>query len=322
MFDWTKRRILITGAGGFLGRHVVEEFRGRGATDLSLPRSADYDLRDAGAAERLLEAERPDVIVHLAARVGGIGANSKNPGPFLYDNLIMGTQLMEAARIQKVSKFVTIGTICSYPKYTPVPFKEDDLWNGYPEETNAPYGLAKKILLVQGQAYRQQYDLNVIHLLLVNLYGPGDHFDLENSHVLPAMIRRITDARDAGAPSVTLWGTGRPTREFLYVPDAAKGIALATELYNEPDPVNLGSGAEISIRDLAETISRMVGYKGEIRWDHNRPDGQPRRMLDVSRAREKFGFRASTPFEEGLQRTIEWYEKTGAKERSTTPAAV
>lgn len=319
-FDWTELRVLVTGGNGFLGRHVVAEFERRGASHLAVPRSVDYDLRRVDAIERLLDTERPDVIVHLAARVGGIGANQRNPGSFFYDNLIMGAQLMEAARQRDLVKFVAVGTICAYPKFTPAPFREDDLWNGYPEETNAPYGLAKKMLLVQAQAYRQQYGFNAIYLLPVNLYGPGDHFDIENSHVIPAMIRRFITARDEGASDVSLWGTGRPTREFLYVADAAQAIALATERYNDPDPVNIGSGEEISIRELADRVSRQVGYWGSIRWDETKPDGQPRRMLDTSRARERFGFEASTPFDIGLRQTIRWYEEH-SKERSASARA-
>lgn len=272
------------------------------------------------AVDRLLETERPDVIVHLAARVGGIGANMANPGSFFYDNLMMGAQLMEAARLRNVAKFVAVGTICAYPKFTPVPFREEELWQGYPEETNAPYGLAKKMLLVQAQAYREQYGMNAIYLLPVNIYGPGDHFDLEKSHVIPAMIRKFVEARRSGAPEVILWGTGRPTREFLYVADAAEAIALATERYNDADPVNIGSGEEISIRELAEVIGKAVGYQGAIRWDESRPDGQPRRALDTSRARERFGFVASTPFEIGLRQTIHWYEGVLATEGAVAGA--
>lgn len=316
MFDWQRLRILVTGSSGFVGQHVVAAFRARGASRLILPRSADYDLRHMRAIERLLDQERPDVIVHLAARVGGIGANRANPGSFLYDNIVMGAQLMEAARMRGIAKFVVMGTICEYPKFTPVPFREEDLWDGYPEETNAPYGLAKKMLLVQGQAYRQQYGMNGIHLLVVNLYGPGDNFDPTTSHVIPAMMMKFINARDAGAGEVVLWGTGRPTREFLYVEDAADAIALATERYNEPEPANIGSGMEISIRELADVIGRLVGYEGTVRWDESQPDGQPRRTLDVTRAREKFGFVATTSFEAGLRATLRWYESQRAKERT------
>ncbi len=321
MFDWQKLRILVTGASGFLGRHVVRELHRRGAVDVLTPGSAEYDLRRLDRVERLFEAERPDVVIHLAARVGGIGANRANPGSFFYDNLIMGAQLVEVARQRQVAKFVAVGTICAYPKFTPVPFREDDLWSGYPEETNAPYGLAKKMLLVQAQAYREQYGMNAIYVLPVNLYGPGDHFDLENSHVVPAMIRKFIEARDRSRPEVILWGTGRPTREFLYVADAAEAIALATERYNDPDPVNIGSGEEISIRELADVIREGVGYRGEIRWDESKPDGQPRRALDTSRARERFGFVASTPFDIGLRQTIHWYEGVLAAERDAAPTA-
>lgn len=301
--------VLVTGGSGFLGSHVVSEFKRRDAGNIVVPRSAQYDLRRSEVAESLLERIRPDIVVHLAARVGGIGANQRNPGAFFYDNLVMGAHLMEAARMLGVGKFVAIGTICAYPKFTPAPFRERDLWSGYPEETNAPYGLAKKMLLVQAQAYRQQYGFNAIYLLPVNLYGPCDHFDLENSHVIPAMIRRFTEARERGVAEVTLWGTGRPTREFLFVEDAAQAIALATERYDDPEPVNIGSGAEISIRELADTISRLVGYEGRIVWDESKPDGQPRRMLDTSRAHERFGFRASTSLEDGLRRTIAWFDE-------------
>jgi GDP-L-fucose synthase len=322
VFDWQKLRILVTGASGFLGRHVVREFHRRGAVELITPRREQYDLRRMDDIERLFDAERPDVIVHLAARVGGIGANLANPGAFFYDNLVMGAQLMEAARLRKAAKFVAVGTICAYPKFTPVPFREDDLWAGYPEETNAPYGLAKKMLLVQAQAYRQQYGTNAIYLLPVNLYGPGDHFDLESSHVIPAMIRKFIEARDGRRPEVILWGTGRPTREFLYVADAAEAIALATERYNDPDPVNIGSGEEISIRELADIIRKAVGFGGQIRWDDSRPDGQPRRALDTSRARERFGFAASTPFALGLSQTVHWYEQILAAERTAAKATI
>jgi GDP-L-fucose synthase len=317
MFDWQKLRVLVTGASGFLGRHLVRELHRRGAVDLITPRSAEHDLRRMDHIERLLDAARPDVIIHLAARVGGIGANMADPGGFFYDNLMMGAQLMEASRTRQVAKFVALGTICAYPKFTPVPFHEADLWSGYPEETNAPYGLAKKMLLVQAQAYRQQYGTNAIYLLPVNLYGPGDHFDLERSHVIPAMIRKFIEARNARRREVVLWGTGRATREFLYVADAAEAIALATERYNDPEPVNIGSGQEISIRELADAIRAVVGYEGDVRWDESRPDGQPRRALDTSRARERFGFTASTPFDIGLRQTIRWYEDVLASERTT-----
>lgn len=302
------RRLAVTGGAGFLGRAVVEALARRGCEAPFVPRSADYDLRGEDGVERFLADARPEVVLHLAAVVGGIGANRANPGRYLYDNLVMGTRLIEGCRRAGVAKFVCVGTICAYPKHTPVPFREDDLWNGYPEETNAPYGLAKKMLLVQLQAYRQQYGMNGIYLLPVNLYGPGDDFDLETSHVIPALVRKCVEAREAGAPSVPCWGTGAATREFLYVDDCAEGIVLAAERYDEGDPVNLGSGREISIRDLAATIRELTGFDGELVWDETKPDGQPRRCLDVARARERFGFRAATPLEEGLRRTIEWYE--------------
>jgi len=304
-----KKRFCVTGGAGFLGSFVVEKLRQRGATDIFVPRKRDYDLVDPQAIRRMLEDARPDVIIHLAAHVGGIGANRMHPAEFFYDNLMMGVQLMHQAWQRGVEKFVAIGTVCAYPKYTPVPFKEDDLWNGYPEETNAPYGLAKKMLLVQAQAYRQQYGFNAIYLLPVNLYGPRDNFDLETSHVIPALIRKCIEAQEQGLPEVVVWGDGSPTREFLYVEDAAEGIVLATEKYNGPEPVNLGSGMEIRIRDLAEMIRRLTGFKGRLVWDTSRPNGQPRRALDTTRAERYFGFKAQTPFEEGLKRTIAWYRE-------------
>jgi GDP-L-fucose synthase len=309
------KRILVTGGSGFLGSHVVEEFKHQGAGDLIVPRKRDYDLVDGAAVTRLLDDAKPDVVVHLAARVGGIGANRENPGSFFYDNLMMGVQLIEACRRAQVPKVVTVGTICSYPKLTPVPFREDYLWDGYPEETNAPYGLAKKMLLVQSQAYRQQYGTNAIHLLPVNLYGPRDNFDPALSHVIPALIKKVQDAQDAGIAHIDVWGTGRASREFLYVEDAARGIVLATDRYDGAEPVNLGAGFEILIRDLVTTIARLMGFEGEIRWDAGKPDGQPRRSLDTSRAETLFGFRAATSFEDGLRRTIEWYraERTRAR---------
>lgn len=305
---WNKR-FCVTGGGGFLGSFVVEKLRQRGAREIFVPRKRDYDLVDPQAVRRLLDDARPQVIIHLAAHVGGIGANRLHPAEFFYDNLMMGVQLMHQAWQRGVEKFVAIGTVCAYPKYTPVPFKEDDLWNGYPEETNAPYGLAKKMLLVQAQAYRQQYGFNAIYLLPVNLYGPRDNFDLETSHVIPALIRKCVEAQETGQPEVVVWGDGSPTREFLYVEDAAEGIVLATEKYNGPEPVNLGSGMEISIRDLAEMIRRLTGYEGRLVWDTSRPNGQPRRALDTTRAERYFGFKAQTPFEEGLRRTIAWYRE-------------
>ena len=307
MSFWTENRFVVTGGAGFLGRSVVETLRQRGAQQVVVPRSVDYDLRQHGAVLELLRDTQPDIIIHLAAIVGGIGANRARPAEFFYDNLMMGTQLLHESWRAGVKKFVTIGTVCAYPKFTPVPFHEADLWNGYPEETNAPYGLAKKMLLVQGQAYRQQYGFNSIYLLPTNLYGPRDNFDLETSHVIPALIRKFWAAKQRGDAQVVAWGTGSPTREFLYVDDAAEGIALATERYDKPDPVNIGSGAEISIRALTELIAELVGYTGEVVWDSTKPDGQPRRGLDTSRATEEFGFTATTSFRDGLQRTIDWY---------------
>jgi GDP-L-fucose synthase len=286
-----------------------------GATQVFVPRSAQYDLRTRDGIARALDDGRPDLIIHLAAVVGGIGANRENPGRFFYENAIMGIELMERARLAGVAKFVGVGTVCSYPKFTPVPFHEDDLWNGYPEETNAPYGLAKKMLLVQGQAYRDQYGFNAIHLLPVNLYGPGDNFDPASSHVIPALIRKCVEARDRGDAFIEVWGTGSASREFLYVADAAEGIVLAAERYDGGEPVNLGVGAEIRIRDLVELIARLTRFGGELRWDATKPDGQPRRALDTTRARERFGFSAGTSFEEGLRHTIEWHEA------NRTPAA-
>jgi GDP-L-fucose synthase len=299
---------MVTGGGGFLGRSVVGHLRARGVTDIFVPRSSSYDLRLSQGVEQALADGRPELVIHLAAVVGGIGANRENPGRFFYDNAIMGIELMEQARRADVAKFVQIGTVCSYPKFTPVPFHEDDLWNGYPEETNAPYGLAKKMLLVQGQAFRQQYDFNVIHLIPVNLYGPGDNFDPSSSHVIPALIKKCVDARDSGQSSIEVWGTGSASREFLYVEDAARGIVLAAERYDGAEPVNLGVGAEITIRDLVQTIIAVTGYRGDVHWDPTKPDGQPRRALDTSRARAEFSFTAGISFEEGLRNTVRWYE--------------
>jgi len=304
---WRDKRVAVTGGGGFLGSFVVKRLRERGVADLFVPRSKEYDLRDLGAIRRMLADSRPDVVIHLAARVGGIGANMARPAEFFYDNLIMGVHLMHESLKAGVGKFVAVGTVCAYPKFTPVPFREEDLWNGYPEETNAPYGLAKKMLLVQSQAYRQQYGFNSIFLLPVNLYGPGDNADPESSHVIPALIKKCLDAKARGDKEIVVWGDGSPTREFLYVEDAAEGIVLATERYDRSDPVNLGSAFEISIRDLAETIVRVTGFGGEIVWDTSKPNGQPRRKLDTSRAEREFGFRSATAFEEGLRRTVEWY---------------
>ncbi len=305
---WDKTQVVVTGGAGFLGSHVVERLRSRGIAEIFVPRSREYNLVQLDAVKRLFQDAHPDVIIHLAARVGGIEANRQNPGRFFYENLMMGAHLMEEARRVGVRKFVALGTICSYPKFTPVPFREEDLWNGYPEETNAPYGLAKKMLLVQAQAYRQQYGFAAITLFPVNLYGPRDNFDLETAHVIPAMIRKFVEARTSGRPEVVLWGTGKPTREFLFVRDAAEGVVLAAERYNSSEPVNLGAGFEISIADLASLIARLTRYSGRVIWDATRPDGQPRRCLDVSRAEKEFGFRTSTPFEEGLQETIAWFE--------------
>ena len=305
--NWQQKRVLVTGGAGFLGRYVVRRLQERGCASVEIVRSQQHDLRHESAVIALLKETCPDVIIHLAAVVGGIGANRENPGRFFYENLMMGVQLMEQARLFGVGQFVSVGTICLYPKHTPVPFREADLWNGYPEETNAPYGLAKKMLLVQGQAYRQQYGFRSIHLLPVNLYGPGDNFDPASSHVIPALIRKIVEAEEAGEHSITVWGTGRATREFLYVDDAAEGVVLAAERYDGPEPVNLGAGFEISIKDLAELIARLSNFSGTLTWDTSQPDGQPRRSLDTSRAEQLFGFRTRTPFENGLRNTIEWY---------------
>ncbi len=307
--DLSRQRIVVTGGAGFLGSFVVEKLRERGAREVFVPRSADYDLVDGAAVRRLLADARPTLILHLAARVGGIGANRDNPGRFFYENLMMGVQLVEEARKAGVAKLVLTGTICAYPKFAPIPFREDDLWNGYPEETNAPYGLAKKMLLVQAQAYRQQYGTNAVVLFPVNLYGPRDNFDLHTSHVIPAMIRKVDDAMQQGRDTVELWGDGSPTREFLYVEDAALGLVLAAERYDDPDPVNLGSGREIAIKDLAELIGRTMGFSGRFVWDATKPNGQPRRALDVSRAKERFGFEAKTPLSVGLAKTIAWWKE-------------
>ncbi len=302
---WKDKRVLITGGHGFLGTHLVAQLSALSPKELVVPTSKECDFRDLSQVKNAVDGM--DMIIHLAAKVGGIGYNQEIPGEMFYDNLMMGVQLMEEARRANVSKFVALGTICAYPKFTPIPFREEDLWNGYPEETNAPYGLAKKMLLVQAQSYRAQYGYNAIYLLPVNLYGPGDNFNPRSSHVIPALIKKFVDAKKSGATSVTVWGTGKPTREFLYVEDAARGIILASEKYNESEPVNLGSSFEISIRDLAETIGRVVGFEGDIVWDETKPDGQPRRKLDTSRAKECFDFESSTPFDEGLKKTVEWY---------------
>lgn len=301
------KKILVTGGAGFLGSHLVEQLVQHSAlrTDIFIPRSSQYDLREKDVCQQVVKGM--DIVIHLAANVGGIGYNQQNPATLFYDNLLMGVHLMEEARKAGVSKFVAVGTICAYPKYTPVPFKEEDLWNGYPEETNAPYGLAKKMMLVQAQAYRQQYGFNAIYLLPVNLYGPGDNFDPISSHVIPSLIKKFVDAHDTHKDEVVVWGTGKPTREFLYVEDAARGITLATELYDGNEPVNLGSSFEITIYDLAHLIGRIVGYTGKIIFDSSKPDGQPRRKLDVSRAQKEFNFLSEVTFEKGLQKTIEWY---------------
>jgi GDP-L-fucose synthase len=301
------KRIVVTGGAGFLGRHLVDRLRRDGCGEVFVPRIEDCDLTRLADIDRLFADLRPEVVIHLAAVVGGIGANRANPGRFFYENAIMGIQLIEACRRYGIEKTVVLGTICAYPKFTPIPFREDDLWSGYPEETNAPYGIAKKVLLVQCQAYREQYGLNAIFLLPVNLYGPGDNFDLESSHVIPALIRKCVEAVKRGRKEIVLWGDGSPTREFLYVEDAAEGIVTATERYDKPEPVNLGSGREISVRDLAEKIAALTGFRGRIIWDTSQPNGQPRRMLDVSRAEREFGFRAHTSFEDGLAKTIAWY---------------
>ncbi len=320
MINLKNKRILVTGGAGFLGTHLVSQLEKRGCRNIFIPRSQDYDLVKMDAVKRLYADAKPDIVIHLAAKVGGIGANRDNQGKFFYDNLMMGSQMMEIGRQAGIEKFVAIGTICSYPKFTPVPFKEKNLWDGYPEETNAPYGLAKKMLLVQSQAYRRQYDFNSIFLLPVNLYGPGDNFDLDSSHVIPALIRKCIDAQriprhceepkatKQSHPSITIWGTGKPTREFLYVEDAAEAIILATEKYNKSEPVNIGAGFEITIKGLVKLITKFTGFKGKIIWDKTKPDGQPRRCLDTSRAAKEFGFKAKTKFEEGLAQTIEWYK--------------
>ena len=306
---FSSKRIAVTGGAGFLGRSVVDKLRERGCVDPFVPRSADFDLRQDDGVREFLQTARPQVLIHLAAVVGGIGANRENPGRFLYENLIMGTRLIEESRKAGVEKFVCVGTICAYPKFTEVPFREEALWDGYPEETNAPYGLAKKMLLVQLQAYRQQYGFNGVYLLPVNLYGPGDNFDPASSHVIPALVRKCVEARREGRDRIDCWGTGRATREFLYVDDCAEGILLATERYDDADPVNLGSGGEISIHDLAVRIAALTGYDGRLEWDATKPDGQPRRMLDTTRARERFGFVAATALEDGLSGTIQWFEQ-------------
>ena len=303
---FSDRRVLVTGGAGFLGHHVCARLRATGC-DPIVPRSTEYDLTSEADAARLVADARPEIVMHLAARVGGIGANQRNPGAYFYDNLVMGTFMMEQSRRAGVEKFLQLGTICSYPKFTPVPFREENLWDGYPEETNAPYGVAKKALLVQAQAYREQYGFNAIYLLPVNMYGPRDNFDLESSHVIPALVRKMVEGQERGAEEIVLWGDGTPSREFLYVDDCAEGLLLAMEHYDKPEPVNLGAGFEITIRELAELIRELTGYEGRLAWDTSRPNGQPRRSLDTSRAQREFGFKARTGFGEGLERTIEFF---------------
>ena len=313
MSFWSDKRVVVTGGAGFLGRFVVQKLREQNSRHVFVPRSAEYDLCEKEDVDRLFDAARPQVIIHLAAVVGGIGANRMHPGRFFYDNAMMGLQMIEGARRHGLEKFVCLGTVCSYPKFTPVPFQEENIWNGYPEETNAPYGLAKKMLLVQLEAYRQEYGLQGIYLIPVNLYGPRDNFDLETGHVIPALIRKCVEAKRAGAPQLVVWGTGQATREFLYVEDAAEAIVLAAEKYEQAGPMNLGSGQEVSIRDLVEMIQAMTGYAGEVIWDQTQPDGQPRRSLDTSKASDFLGWRARVPLREGLRRTIEWYVQKDLK---------
>lgn len=310
---WSNRRVCVTGGAGFLGSFIVEKLRERNSKEIFIPTIEEYNLVELESINRMLDNAKPDIILHLAAQVGGIGANQAHPAEFFYDNLMMGVQLIHQSWLRKIEKFVALGTVCAYPKFTPVPFKEDDLWNGYPEETNAPYGLAKKMLLVQAQAYRQQYSFNAIFVLPVNLYGPRDNFRPESSHVIPALIRKCVEAREAGRDEIVVWGDGSPTREFLYVEDAAEGILLAAERYNSSEPVNLGSGFEISIKDLAGLIARLTGFGGKLTFDATKPNGQPRRALDVSRAEKEFGFKARVDFEEGLKKTINWYETNRQK---------
>ena len=312
MINLKDKRIVVTGGKGFLGTFVVEKLKTLGCKNIFIPLSKDYDLVQMDAVKRLYKDAEPDIVIHLAAKVGGIGANMENPGKFFYDNLMMGVQLIEIGRQRGIEKFLAVGTICSYPKFTPVPFKEKDLWKGYPEETNAPYGLAKKMLLVQSQAYRAQYGFNSVFLLPVNLYGPGDDFDPNTSHVIPALIKKCVDVIKQQKNKIVIWGTGRPTREFLYVEDAAEAIILAVRRYNKSDPVNLGSGQEISIKSLAKTIAYLTGFKGKFVWDKSKPDGQPRRCLDTTLAKKEFGFKAKVKFEEGLKKTIDWYRKNYA----------
>lgn len=313
MILWENKRILVTGGAGFLGSRLVKKLKEKGSKNIFIPTHDKFDLREKQDIIRMYEETHPDILIHLAARVGGIGANMEYPGEFFYDNLIMGIQVMEYARRYSVEKFVALGTICAYPKFTKVPFKEEDLWNGYPEETNAPYGLAKKMLLVQAQAYRKQYGFNAIYLLPVNLYGPGDKFHPEYSHIIPGIIRKCFEAIENKQDEIVLWGTGKPTREFLYVEDCAEAICLATEKYNKSEPLNIGSGLEISIKDLAKLIVELAGFKGRVTWDKTKPDGQPRRCLDTSNAQREFGFRAKTDFKEGLKKTVDWYRENYSK---------
>ncbi len=310
---WENKRVLLTGGAGFLGSYLVEKLRKSGYQNTFIPRSKDYNLVEMEAVKRVYQDSRPDIVIHLAARVGGIGANRTNPGKFFYDNLMMGVQMMEVARQFGIEKFIALGTVCAYPKLSPVPFKEENLWNGYPEETNAPYGLAKKMLLVQSRAYRRQYEFNSIFLLPVNLYGPGDNFDLESSHVIPALIKKCFDAIQNREKKIVVWGDGTPTREFLYVEDAAEAILLASEHYNKSEPVNIGAGFEISIKDLVKLIAKFTGFKGGIVWDTTEPNGQPRRRLDTTKAEKEFGFKAKTNFREGLKKTVEWYRQVKDK---------
>lgn len=306
---WDNKKVIVTGGAGFLGGFVVEKLKEKNCANIFIPRSKDYDLRDPQIIDKLYKQVNPDMVIHLAAHVGGIGANQKFPGTLFYDNAVMGINLIEKARQHGIGKFITVGTVCSYPKFTPVPFKEENLWDSYPEETNAPYGLAKKMLLVQSQAYRDEFGLNAIFLILVNLYGPKDNFDYESSHVIPALIRKFAEAKANEHAQVTLWGTGKPSREFIYVEDAAEGIVLGSELYNGNEPINIGTGNEITIKELANLIKNKIGYKGEIVWDSSKPDGQPRRKLDVTKAKNLFGFAAKTSLSEGIDATIDWYLK-------------
>lgn len=308
---WSGKRICVTGGAGFLGSFVTAKLTEKGAADIFIPKIEEYDLVDLNSVRKMLDDSRPDIIIHLAAQVGGIGANQAHPAEFFYSNLMMGVQLIHESWKRGIEKFIALGTICAYPKFTPIPFKEENLWDGYPEETNAPYGLAKKMLLVQSQAYRQQYGFNSIFLMPVNLYGPRDNFHPDSSHVIPALIRKCLEAKAAGAKSIEVWGDGSPTREFLYVEDAAEGILLAAEKYNDSEPVNLGSGMEISIKDLVQLIARLTGFEGQVVFDISKPNGQPRRRLDVARAEREFGFKAAIGFEEGLRRTIDWYKSNG-----------